>query len=124
MHERLKLFIEDLRFSDNHRKKRWLIGLSAVTMTLVIMLWSVYIQQQISGFAEKTPVETADDRSHVSIFAAGLKEIQRQIGRGISTTVANVKSIIGETKSIEVTKPVNDFTADAIPAVPVTPLVK
>lgn len=45
-------FVEKLQNSDDAVKKRWLIGLSAATIILVIGLWVVYLNFTIDKIGE------------------------------------------------------------------------
>jgi len=43
MRQKIKNFIVKLQNSNEKTKKRWLIGLSAAAMFLIVMLWIVYL---------------------------------------------------------------------------------
>lgn len=75
--EKTKKFLRELQRSDRQRKKRWLVGLTAVTMALVLLLWSVYINATgLPALAQKPAASpAAEGRSTWEVFRKGLSEI-------------------------------------------------
>jgi hypothetical protein len=89
MPTRLKQFVRSLQRSNETRKRRRLVGTSAVTMLIVVVLWLAYLnlivpvlspRESIGIAALIAPVEGAD-----SSFIATL-------GRGLSAIGSSVQS--------------------------------
>ena len=63
MFKGLKNFIAELRASDETRKKRYMIASSAITMSIVVLLWLGYLNINVrnigdtgsTGVAQETP---------------------------------------------------------------------
>lgn len=84
----LRNFIEKLQNSDESVKTRWLIGLSAVAMVIVVSLWLVYLNYSI-----KTADNSENQKSEIEfwgIFKTGLKVA----GGLIKNNIKNIASKI------------------------------
>lgn len=89
-----KNFIEKLRSSDESVKIRWLIGLSAVAMIVVVSFWLVYLNYSI-----KTAGDSENQKSEIGfwrIFKTGLKVA----GDSIKSNIKNFTSKISGERTV------------------------
>ena len=82
MPNKIKLFIEKIRNSDEAVKKRWVIALSAAVMTLVVFVWLSYMSILV-GPVQEASSDTAKPQSE---FWAVMKN-----GLGILTNLTKDK---------------------------------
>ena len=50
-------FLEEIRGFDPVRKKRWVVGLSAAVMVIIVMLWALSFGTVLHGSAALAPLE-------------------------------------------------------------------
>lgn len=97
MFKKLKVFLKKIQNSDEATKKRWLIGATAVSMILVIGLWTIYINSAIKFAPESAKNQEEPIIGFWQIFKNGSMVILNSIKE-------NVKNIISEiTKSRTIT---------------------
>ncbi|MEE8131631.1 MAG: hypothetical protein V3T98_01120 [Candidatus Paceibacterota bacterium] len=72
MFKNIKSFILHLQNSDEATKKRWLIGVSAITMIFVISGWLVYLNYTIEKIGAPEDNEIAHSTSFWQVFKTGL----------------------------------------------------
>lgn len=90
-----KNFIEKLRNSDESAKMRWLIGLSAVAMVVIVSFWLVFLNYSI-----KTAGSSENQKSEIGfwrIFKAGLKVAGSSIKNNIkkfTSKIAGERTVI------------------------------
>jgi hypothetical protein len=83
MPNRVTKLIRDIQNSDEERKRRWLFGLSAFTMLIVITLWLGYLNLTIlnvpGGSSEAAAENPTDERSFTSAMKRGSAIVYHQI---------------------------------------------
>ena len=95
-HQRFKKFLRELQRADRHRKKRWLIGTTTVSMIIVIILWFFYINfTNLPSITQ--PINNNDDNnieksSFFETFKIGLQQINQTSREQIEQT----KSFLGD----------------------------
>jgi len=82
-------FIRSLQRSNDERKKRWLVGTSAVTMTLIVILWVGYLNIIVPVLSPKESIGIAavvapNTEKDESLFAT--------LGRGFSVVGESIKT--------------------------------
>ena len=85
-----KNFIEKLQNSDESVKIRWLIGLSAVAMVIIVSFWLVYLNYSI-----KTAWDSENQKSEIEfwqIFKTGLKVAGISIKNNIKIFTSKISS--------------------------------
>jgi hypothetical protein len=98
MFKKLKNLLENIQNSDEATKKRWLIGVTSVSMVLIISLWLVYIKFTLESFTS-----SAQEQKSVvgfwQIFKNGLTIVSQSIKEGIKTIISEITK--GRTITIE-----------------------
>lgn len=109
MKARLFSFLEELRGSDEARKRRWAFGLSAVSMTAVAAFWLVMLN--VNPGAVPSAAEQAEETrvgTFLGIFRAGSAVLWR-----------NIASAIGREREVEILRQEFTFIPKDTPAAPV-----
>lgn len=89
----LKKFIKELQRSDEERKKRWLIGLSATTMILIVSLWISYASLTIKSLSEPNPSAKNREQAFWPVFKKGAAIIYSNIAQFVSEAVSETRQI-------------------------------
>ncbi|MEK7658139.1 MAG: hypothetical protein AAB366_03070 [Patescibacteria group bacterium] len=77
---KLREFIKNLQNSDYTVKKRWLIGLSGVSMIIIIAIWLIYLNYSIEAVGVEEIKEP--EIGFWRIMATGSVEVFNQIENG------------------------------------------
>lgn len=97
MLESLKKFIEELRASGKARKNRYLVGGSAITMSLVILFWVAFLNANVRGIAYGGTAEISDNLSQnnfLSVMKRGSALLYVQLADLVSGLINQKKEII------------------------------
>ncbi len=78
---KLRKFIENLQNADNAVKKRWLIGLSGVSIIFVVGLWLIYLNYYVVQIAEVGEIKEPEI-GFWRIMESGFAAISNQIRNG------------------------------------------
>lgn len=107
--EKIRSFLHELQRSDRVRKKRWLFGLTATAMILVIILWAVYINNVglpalESSSASKQQIKKTEENnlSTWEIFQRGLKEIFSDAKKQFEMSKKMIEEQIQKTNEITI----------------------
>ncbi len=93
MFTRFQHFIESLQEADEARKKRWVIGASAVAMLIIILLWLMYLSLTLPVVDTGTTAEaTSTDSVALEEAPPAPSSIFDTFGRGISIVVQNAEA--------------------------------
>ncbi|MEK7555393.1 MAG: hypothetical protein AAB516_01070 [Patescibacteria group bacterium] len=89
MWQSIKNFTTRLQNSDDTIKKRWLIGVSAITMIFVIGGWMIYLNYTIEkmGAVEN---EIAHSTSFWQVFKTGLLITTQSIKNGTQNLISDI----------------------------------
>lgn len=82
MFEKLKNKFQEIQESDEQTKKRWLVGLSAATMIVVIFLWLALFNFSFEK-SEATDTEQESVVNFFGTFENGLKSIGGSVKEGV-----------------------------------------
>jgi hypothetical protein len=102
MFEKVRRKIRHIQNSEDKIKKRWLIGLSGISMVIVILLWGVYLNISIptleSGEEEKN---TGDEKgeSFFAVFERGFRIVAGNVMGQASGAIKGIEEMIGKIKS-------------------------
>jgi len=93
-HQRFQKFLRELQRADRHRKKRWLIGTTTVSMIIVIISWFFYINATIPSITQPTNNDDAkvEESSFLETFKIGL----RQINQTSKEQIEQTKTFLGD----------------------------
>lgn len=83
-------FFEKVRSSDEATKKRWVIGSSAVVMGVVVLLWIVYFNAFVTGFAPSPAPENNNKEGGGFSFLTALRSGAALVG---DTVIGGAKTI-------------------------------
>jgi len=103
----MKRLLEEIRASEERVRKRWLIGLSSVTMAIVIGLWLVYINVLVGS---ETEVEISDNKDLVQspgiaqTFKAGLVFIIDKLKTSSKGALGYLGNIFNYSNEINITQ--------------------
>ena len=94
MFNKLKKKLAEIQNSDEQTKKRWLIGMSAIAMVIVVGLWLIYVNSTIESLGGSQEVsKSSDSIGFLQVFETGLKVV----GKSVKNEVKNlISKIIGE----------------------------
>jgi len=85
----IRELLKKIQNSDEATKKCWLIGVTAVSMVLIISLWLVYIKFTVESFTS-----SAQEQESVvgfwQIFKNGLKVISESVWNSIKGFVSEI----------------------------------
>ncbi len=100
MSKSLKDFIRELRRLDESAKKRWLVGLSAVSIILVIIIWAMYLNATIRAVNDPTVIPQP---SAWDIFKTGFQVLSERTEVGLANSYLFFynKAATGKTFTIE-----------------------
>jgi len=91
-------FIQELRRSSDSRKKRWLIGSSAVIMTFVILLWFFYLGATLPAVGNQVTASKKNSESVLSIMSRGIVVIFKDIRNGWIKLKSNLEKDFADLK--------------------------
>ncbi len=119
----MRTFIAKIQNSDERTKKLWLAAFSAVSMIVVVGLWTVYVRVTIPSLAQTAQADTGEVAANAqpqtpgffSVFAAGLKIIADKVQGVVASKVAEHNDIVIENQD-------QNFTLEGLPAIPPTKL--
>lgn len=104
--QRFKEFVRRLQRLEDHKKKQWMIGLTALAMTIFVGLWLIYITTfglpkiaQPEQAAKEAPAAGAEE-SFFETFQRGWKEISSQIGKTFRQTENLINDQIAKSNEI------------------------
>jgi uncharacterized Rmd1/YagE family protein len=89
MFKKLKVFLQKIQNSDEATKKRWLIGVTAISMILVIGLWLIYIQSTVKSIGNNIE----DQESTIGfwqIFKNGLVVVFNSVKENIKIIISEI----------------------------------
>lgn len=104
-------FLSELRASSEARKRRWLIGLSSISMLMVVSVWAVYLSSIIEtvNIAE-TNDRPKQDNDFFAIMARGTATVSRELASFFLKKAETTHEIIIETGG-------GDYQVDDLPAI-------
>ncbi len=81
-----KKFLENIQNSDETTKKRWLIGMTAVSMIIIVSLWLIYMKSTLGIVSRPENQETSVGfwqifKNGLSIVSNSIKENVKLIGQ-------------------------------------------
>lgn len=91
-------FVRSLQRSNDERKKRWLVGTSAITMALIVVLWLAYlnvivpvlIPRESIGIAAVVAPNKEKDGSFLGILGRGFSVVSDSVKTGWGEVVGKV----------------------------------
>jgi len=93
-------FVIELQKSDEGTKRRWLVILTASTMLIVLVLWSIYINITIKSLGSQEVKSAQSDFS--STFRTGTMVLLKELGAKINELAYQLKSLAETTNSITI----------------------
>ena len=118
MKKNITEFINELRESDDARKRRWLVILTVPAMLVVLTIWLFMLRANFST----TQAQAEDDNSSTQFFALlgrGVALVTRQFGRGFVKLGGRVNANLWQTTQLGATTEPQDFVLDSLE--PITP---
>ena len=104
----MKEFLEKIRYSENDKKKPWLIGLSVAAMVIIIAGWVVYMNSFVLQSAtDQQQIESAGV-GFWPVFKNGLEIAGSAISNKISGIISDITGkipAIGSKNSITIENP-------------------
>lgn len=108
-------FVGELQKKNDQEKRQWLIASTAVSMTIVLVLWGFYFSSTIRNLSEQ---KSARSSGFGATFNQGLKVISDKIGLQISKTMESAETYLKATNSVTI-QPTNlEFSAEVEPINP------
>ncbi len=90
-------FLENLQNSDAGRKRRWLVGLSAVSMVVVIIIWLTYFDALVKP---DLSAETGEEQSFS--FFSTLKNGAAKFAAGIEAQLGGLTQVFKKSKNYRI----------------------
>lgn len=114
--QKINDFVGELQKKDDQTKRQWLISSTAVSMTLVLILWGFYFSSTIQNLSAR---ESSQGRNGFgATFNQGLKVITDKIGLQISKTMESAEVYLKATNSVTI-QPTNlEFSNSVEPITP------
>jgi hypothetical protein len=84
-------FIQKLQSSEEHVKLRWLIGISAITMIIVVFVWLSYFNTLVQS-STSTDLSDTQGVGFWQTFKGGLAFIGQSFGDEVKTLFGKIKS--------------------------------
>lgn len=105
----MKKFIENIQNSDQGNRKKWFIIFSAVTIILVVFLWTFYMKSIIGGLnTQNLSEEITETKEEGSKFLGNIKSIFSDLGGDIkeqtSGAMKAIKDLASEKNDINIEK--------------------
>lgn len=138
VYKKLKGEIKKIQRSDAREKKKWFWGGSAVSVFIILLLWSVYLSVNLPTTEppETTQAEKADaenslnnEDSFLKIFGRGLSNISEDANNGIGQlwdsfkkTFESFKNGIEEKNTMNLKGSMVNFVNENIEPIPPTQL--
>ncbi len=94
--------IKELRRAPEQRKKRWLVGGSAVLMFFVITLWFSYLNLTLPSLKqvdEKNTPENQDKESFLKTFKTGFEIVSNNFKNGFDNIKQQINNSFGLLKN-------------------------
>lgn len=107
MKTRLSSFLEELRNSDEGRRRRWAAGLSAAAMLLVVSFWLATLDVNINSLREAGEAEESWTGTFLNIMKTGGAIVWQ-----------NIVSLIGKEREVEILREEFTFVPKDGPAAP------
>ncbi len=92
MGSRFKQFLASLQKADDTVKQRWVIGASAISMILVVLLWLVYLTLTLPELESVAPQDGSSTSTVVSVEAPPTPTLLNTFSRGISILIQQTES--------------------------------
>lgn len=92
---RIEQYIRNLQRSSNEHKRRWLIGASAISMGIVIVLWLFYLSATLPGLPRAAPAQEqstarVEKSSFFQTLGRGFGVLAEKTGRQWLTLTNNI----------------------------------
>lgn len=114
--QKINDFVAELQNKDEQTKKQWLISSTAVSMTLILILWGFYFSSTIKNLSNKESTQSRNGFG--ATFNQGLKVISDKIGLQISKTMESAEAYLKATNSVTI-QPTNlEFSNSVEPITP------
>ncbi len=101
MSKSLKNFIAELQELDEGSKKKWLFGLTTISVVIILLLWAMYLNVTVVA------VDTRNAPTRVSnwnVFKTGLEVIGDKIEYGLANSYVFFHEKINDGNTFTVTK--------------------
>ena len=98
-------WLADLQNSSVERKRKWLIGLSAAAMIIIVAVWLTYFRTLVALPIGET--KSPDQGAYSPSFLGTMAEGFRTIGRGLVGGFSNLGSVLKSPRSYIIQPPVN-----------------
>lgn len=105
---KIRSFFADLQEKDEQSKKQWLIGLTSISMLIILALWIISLNSTLKTLTgpENEKIETGFSAT----LSQGMKIVAGEIGKVLSKFSDKVQSYISTTNSVTI-QPTNlDFS--------------
>ena len=94
-------FISELQQLDENSKKRWLWGLTAVSVIVILFLWALYLNATVVAVNDPNPHPQI---SSLDIFKTGLNVIGGKVEYGLANSYVFFHEKISEGNTFTITK--------------------
>jgi len=118
MKKNLVEFFNEIRESDDARKRRWLVGLTVPVMLIVLIVWLSMLRTNFSS----TQVRVEDDGISTQFFVLlgrGIALVTHQFGRGFVKLGGHINANLWQTTQLISPSLTQDFVLDSLE--PITP---
>ncbi len=116
-------FIRRIQAQEEHVRRRWLIGLTGVSMAIVIGGWVGFLNLSLSFPPAPTQEARATKSAGIAdVFAAGLAVTVDELRSLAGSFVATISGPFRKTTDITIEREPYTFNLETLPPVPPTPL--
>ncbi len=101
MPKSLKSFISELQQLDENSKKKWLFGLTAISVVIILLLWAIYLNATVvavNDYNAQTKVSNWD------VFKTGLEVVGDKVEYGLANSYVFFHEKINDGNTFTITK--------------------
>ena len=122
MANKLKKFVVNLQKSEDAVKKRWLIALTTVSTLLVILVWAVYLNVNLSSISAPADSKIAEKPGLIKIFGVGLEAVSEQSIVGLTNSFVYFNNKFQTANNFTISRGNPNFIWDELEKLPSRPL--
>ncbi len=126
---RVRQHVRRIQYSDDRTKRRWLAGITAVVMVMVVVLWVVYLNIAVPAIVGSEVVVQADtqksdngDDSLLTTFTRGVSVLVNQVGQAFSNMWQAIAGVVTSVKELSFEGASDVPTVETSEPLPPTPL--
>ncbi len=110
-------FLRELQKKSNEEKRRWIIGLTTVSMIFVLVIWGFSLSATIGDLG--TAPSTPQQNNFIATFMNGLRVVGGALATQLSGLAERIRASVQRTNSVTIRS--TPFTVATTSVEPITP---